>query len=227
MKKKIFCIILIGTIFTFIIYKTMYHETTYFLALGDGLAKGITPYEMEGYSFNDYLKEELKSQGKLDKYIREFTKEDIKIQELNDAILQNKKLADKNLQIQQAIKKADIITVAIGMDEWISKTQKGKATNSQIENYTLQMNRLLSYLNQNSQARIIILSLYPYNLLTKETAYKINKEIENLANSFHNIYVDIANISTDNNYFQKELNYYPNDIGHKKIFYLVKSYLKN
>ena len=59
MKKIIILTVVCGAILTFIIYKVTYHETLNMLVLGDGLATGITDYDVEGYSFNDYIRDKL------------------------------------------------------------------------------------------------------------------------------------------------------------------------
>ena len=68
MKKKILILTLIGTIISVIIYFYTKSDEITIVALGDGLSLGMTPYEIEGMSFNDYLKEDYKEKYKLKKY---------------------------------------------------------------------------------------------------------------------------------------------------------------
>ena len=57
MKKIILLTIIIGAISTFLIYKNFYHEDMNIVALGDGIALGETAFNVQGYSYNDYLKD--------------------------------------------------------------------------------------------------------------------------------------------------------------------------
>ena len=68
MKKKILLIAMLGTILSFVIYFYTKSDKITLVTLGDGLSMGMTPYNIEGYSFNDYLKEDYKLKHKLKKY---------------------------------------------------------------------------------------------------------------------------------------------------------------
>ena len=72
MKKKIIALVLIGTILSVIIYFFTQKNEITLVALGDGLSLGMTPYNIEGYSYNDYLKEDYLNKHELKSYIHEF-----------------------------------------------------------------------------------------------------------------------------------------------------------
>ena len=57
MKKKIILIALLGGILSIIIYFFTQSNEITIVSLGDGISLGMTPYDIEGISFNDYLKE--------------------------------------------------------------------------------------------------------------------------------------------------------------------------
>lgn len=59
MKRKILLILILGVVITYVIYNLNFQNKIYFVSLGDGLATGMTAYNIEGYNYNDYIKEEL------------------------------------------------------------------------------------------------------------------------------------------------------------------------
>ena len=60
MKKKIIAIAFLGAILSVIIYFFTQSSEITITSIGDGFSLGITPYGIEGLSFNDYLKEKSK-----------------------------------------------------------------------------------------------------------------------------------------------------------------------
>ena len=149
MKKIIILTVVCGAILTFIIYKVTYHETLNMLVLGDGLATGITDYDVEGYSFNDYIRDKLEDNN-LEEYITEFASTEETSETLKTKISTNYTLESTNLSIQQAIAKSKIITLALGTKELNSKS---KLKSKDIETYLNNMERIVKLLttyNHNS-----------------------------------------------------------------------------
>ena len=141
MKKKLILITLLGGILSIIIYFFTQNNEITIMSIGDGLSSGETPYGIEGYSFNDYLKEDYITKHKLNHYI-EYASSNKTIKELIYEIKDNKEVTLKNekIEIKQAINKADILTIAIGMDELASK----KITNQIKNEYLHDLEELLS-----------------------------------------------------------------------------------
>ena len=82
MKKKIIIITILGALLSIMIYFYTRNDEIIIVSLGDGLSLGMTPYNIEGYSFNDYLQEDYKKTHKLKKYIYEFAGANKTIKEL-------------------------------------------------------------------------------------------------------------------------------------------------
>ena len=118
MKKKIIIITLLGSILSIIIYFYTRKEEINIVSLGDGISIGMTPYNIEGYSYNDYLKNTYDNIHKLNKYY-EFGSFGKTARELIYEIKENKtkSFKDDKIEIQRAINEADILTISIGMDE--------------------------------------------------------------------------------------------------------------
>ena len=96
MKKKIILITLIGTIISFIIYFYTQNNDITIVSLGDGVSTGMTPYLIEGYSYNDYLKDDYKTKHELKAYY-EYGSPNMTIKEL----IYDIKINAKNLKIKK------------------------------------------------------------------------------------------------------------------------------
>ena len=120
-KKTIFLvIILIGV---FLIYKLNTNTKVYYLSLGDSLAIGQNPYGEIGYGYSDYVNKYLKKNNKLKFYSKDFASSGDRIVDLIAKIEKNEKtkLQDEEITIQNAISKANVITLSIGANDLFEK----------------------------------------------------------------------------------------------------------
>ena len=219
MKKQIILTIFIGILMAFIIYKITYHEEMNFLALGDGISLGLTAYNVKGYSYNDYLKDYFEDNTILREYISDFASVDETSKSLLNKI-SNNEVASNNMTIQQAISKAKIITISLGMDELNNlKTLKSK----NISEYLTNMEKIIKMIrNINKNNQVIIISLYETSKLSKDNVLKINSELNNLANKYNLKFVDISDVVMHKEFYMLPNNYYLNYKGHEYISELVK-----
>ena len=67
-KYKLIIIILVSVILTYFIYFYNKDKKITIMAMGDSVASGETSYNIDGISYNDYLKEYFKSKHLLKKY---------------------------------------------------------------------------------------------------------------------------------------------------------------
>ena len=223
MKKKILILTLIGTIISVIIYFYTKSDEITIVALGDGLSLGMTPYEIEGMSFNDYLKEDYKEKYKLKKYIYEFASSNISIKELIYEIKENKSLVIKNetIEIQRAINEADILTLAIGLDELANTKLTSKVKDEFKEDYE----ELLSMLKMLNHNKVIIIGIYKTKHQDELSIANINAIMRDIAISNNFIFIDISEIGASPNYYLNKESYYINFEGHKEIYYKLKKLL--
>ena len=220
MKKQIILTILMGIILAFLIYKITYHEEMNFLALGDGISLGITAYNVKGYSYNDYLKDYLEDNTILREYISDFSSVDETSKSLLNKLSNNEILKNSNLTIQQAISKAKIITISIGMDE-LNNIKNLKSKN--ISEYLSNIEKIIKMVrNINKNSNIIITSLYESSKLSKDNIIKINSELNNIANKYNINFVDITSVILHKDFYMIPNNYYLNYRGHQYISELVK-----
>ena len=121
-RYKLILIIVFGAILTFIINSLRVSSKTNFMAIGDGFSVGMTPYNVAGTSFNDYLAEKLENKKDLGIYNHEFSYAHETIHELNEHLNDNSIGKNSRAPIKQIIAKSNYITIAIGMDEFASKS---------------------------------------------------------------------------------------------------------
>ena len=222
MKKKLILITLLGGILSIIIYVFTQNNEITIMSIGDGLSSGETPYGIEGYSFNDYLKEDYLTIHKLNNYI-EYASRDKTIKELIYEIKENKEITLKNekIEIKQAINKADILTIAIGMDELANNKITSKIKNE----YLHDLEELFSMINLLNKNKIVIISLYTWEKNDLLTIEKLNASVRDIALTNNFEFVDINKILMNEEYFFQKNSYYINYLGHKRIYEEIKKVL--
>lgn len=216
MKKKIILICFIGILATILIYYTTINNKVKLLTLGDGLASGMTAYNVNGYSYTDYLKDYYKKKNHLQSYNNIFTEANITSLELLNNIKNNKEstLNEKNITIQQAIKNSNVIILAIGLDELASKSLDSKITNKDLSLYYDNVKEILKIIRKINHEKVILIGIYQaYNINNLD---KINNNLLKIANSYEVEFLDIAKFINNKEYFFNDTSYYINYKGHKK-----------
>ncbi len=220
-RYKLLIIILLGIILTIFINSMRITSKTNLVALGDGLSNGMTPYNVAGTSFNDYLKE------KLDTYNLEFSYANQSVHELNEHLSKNALGKYTKTPIKQILAKASIITIAIGIDEFASKSLTEEITADTIDNYILEVNTLLSSIRYFYDKDIVVIGLYPaYNFLKKD-AIEVNAKLKTLCGKYNTYFLDIIDFPLHEEYYLQDSSYYMNYIAHKEIFKEIYLYIKN
>lgn len=216
-RYKLLIIIVVGVIITFFINTSSTKQKVDLVSLGDSLSVGMTPYNVAGTSFNDYLKKHLEDKNKLGSYNNEFAINHLRIHELNDYLKENKLGNFTRVPIKQVLAKADIISIAIGIDEFADISLYEDISNNLIDNYILEMNTLLKNIREFYDKEIIIVSLYPAYNFNKNDALEINAKLSQLAVEYKCKYLDILAYSLNKNYFLDNTSYYMNYLAHEKI----------
>ncbi len=226
MKYKILIIIVLGTIFTSIIYFFTDKDNLNVLALGDGISTGMTYYRIEGYDYNEYLIEYLNENKKLEHYYKNFNEVDETATNLLAKINNNIENIDNKIKIKQAIKEADIITVALGMDELNNYAQKNNLGSTKLNGYLEKYKDVLKEIRKLNNKSIYIIGLYQTTYLNSNKVKKINEELKNLSKQYHLNYIDIEEITKHKDFFTSNKDYYLNYKGQKFIFDKIKDYLE-
>lgn len=227
MKYKIGAILLVGLIFTLIIYFKTEDKGLDLLTLGDGISSGMTPYHIEGYDFNDYLSEYLNENNTIENYYKNFSEADETIVSLLNKININISSIEKKIKIKQAIQKSDIITISLGMDELNNYASKKLLGSSKINAFLNKYEELLNNITRLNKNKIFVISLYESNLINASKIAKINDELKKICQKYQVNYVDITEIKKEPSYFIEKNNYYPNYKGQKFIFEKIKEVLNS
>lgn len=221
--------ILVGNIIVllvFLIYLTTLDKKVYYLSLGDSLALGQTPYGNLDYGYTDYIKDYLKDKKILEKHINEFSAENHRITDLIRDIEDNKKIYinNKPQTIKNALIKADLITLSIGLDEIIYKL--GNIFNdsnvySYIDEVMEDMNKLLSLIKEYCKEDIIVLGyylpiLYSNDENSRQYIEYANKKLEDLCNFYSIHFIKLDTIMHNNSeYLPNPLDFHPSKVGYE------------
>ena len=223
MKKKIIIIALLGSILSIIIYFYTRKEEINIVSLGDGVSIGMTPYNIEGFSYNDYLKQDYENIHKLNRYY-EFGSFGKTVKELIYEIKENKNKSFKedNIEIQRAINEADILTICIGMDE----LSEDKITKQMIIEYEDDIKELLSMIKMLNNKKVLVIGLYTIKKEELDSIEKLNTIIRIEAEKNNFTFIDITNLINKKEYYLDDKSYYINYEGHKAIYNELKKYCK-
>ena len=215
MKKIIILTVLIGSILAFLIFKVTYHEEINILALGDGLALGETAFNVRGYSFDDYLKDYYEENTNLKEYITEFASKRETTSSLLLKITTNYTLESPNISITQAIAKAQVLTLAIGMDEL---NLEEEITSPIIAKYLTNIEKIIQLIKIYNKKSIIVIGIYETQKISPEKANEINNNLQALCSSQDVTYIDISSVSKQESFFFTPKSYYLNYQGHRYIY---------
>lgn len=195
MKKKKLVIFFLALIVIYIIYNFTYKEEFTYLAIGDDLAKGHTPFDTYGESYTDYVYNYLKEQNNEVKLNKEFIEEDLRIKDLLTKIKNAETAGGKTFT--QAIKEAEIITISIGSEELFSKLRSNyelykinsKKLFEFIDEMTSDINELIKEMKKIKKTEIYLIGYYNPIIDTSDSESKLDsifnyldiklKEIEN------------------------------------------------
>ncbi len=208
---KIILILFISTILTIFIYYNTLNKEINLLSLGDGVASGMTPSNLNGTSYNDILSKNVKN------YNLDFAKPNYRVIDLLNDIKNNTKI--NNNYIEQLIHSSNIITISIGMDE-LSNIDNLNTTyiNTFLNNY----DNLLYILRKLNNKEIILLSLYKYKYIKDSYIILINSKLKEYSQKYNIKFIDI-NLILSTTHFPKENSYYFNYNAHLLISNKIKS----
>ena len=191
MKKILFIIFIIVTVF--VVYFMLLDKKIYYLNLNTN--------SNDDYSI--YYKSYLQENNYLEYYNNSFPVENFRITDLIRYIEDNEEVMidNKNKTIQNAIIKADIITVWVGMNEL-----KYKITGTNVDdiyNYAdtilIDLEKLFLLMRTYSKEKIIFLNFYnPGDDIYDEVIDYLNKKMNNIALEYNIDILDISHIIDKN-----------------------------
>ena len=216
-RYKLLIIILVGAALTILINFVTFKNKLNLVSLGDGFSLGMTPYNVAGPSFNDYLKEYLEAKNKLANYNNEFSQAHLKAHELNDNLEDNALGKFTRIPIKQTIASAEILTISIGLDEFADLSIQNNLTSESADNYLKEMDTLLKTIREFYDKKIIIVGLYPAYKFDQKDAVEINTSLKKLAGKYNALFLDILAYYLNESYYLDKTSYYLNYKAHQKI----------
>ena len=211
--KKILGLFFILLVVLFI-YNQNKYEKIYFLALGDSYSLGITPYNGYDYGYNDFVRDYLEENKKLEVFIKDFSKKGYRTTDLLRAIEDNKFIYINNdeLTIQQALIKADLITLSIGTNDILNMSSIN-SDNSYVSEAMNDMETLLSTIRKYCKETIIAVGYLNNN----ETYVYASEKYKQLCEKYNIIYIDSKELLDDIEHFPNPNNIHPSKQGYKLI----------
>ena len=207
MKTKISFIIIV-IISCYIIYKLTNNSQTYVVALGDSSCLASSIYGVKGKSYNYFLSDHL--QAKLND---NFCYKNQKIADLYRIMVNNDK------QILKELDQANYITIMIGYDEFVSYK---KISNLIKRDFLNDYNKLLTFINNNSKAKIIVIGYYQNYFQNVE---EINHKLQIISENHAAIFIKPVFVTNNDTNFYNIKYYNLNEQGNKAIFNLIKEKL--
>ena len=236
MNKKILVIFFIGILLSFIIFKITYKEKINYLALGDELVLGYSPYGTYNKSYADYFSNYLNNQNKLGTYYKNYSSYDKRIIDIINDMDEAKEIeiGNKKININQLIVSSDIITLSFGQKEiydLLNSNYNKKLKNidniyNYIDNYFNDYVNLINKIRKISDSKIYIIGLYnPLINANQETIIKLNEIFNYINNKFESLeenkniyYINITSGIDNKNYYVPNVkNPYPSLEGYNYI----------
>lgn len=216
-KYKLILIIFCSIIITYFIYIFYKEDKIYLVSLGDGISSGETSYNIDGISYNDYLREYYEEKNILKNYNFNFSKKNYTLTELiND--IENNVLDDKtNLYIKQELHKANIITISIGMDELSKLEMTNDLDIEYLKKFINNYDKLINMLKEITNAKLLIIGYYENMFLNKSNVIMLNSEISNISLKYNETFINISDLMMNKDYFLNNKSYYFSYKGHEII----------
>ena len=189
--------------------------------MGDSVASGETSYNIDGISYNDYLKEYFKSKHLLKKYNDSYAFKNNKLEELLEDIKNNVVDKKNNLNIQQIIHKSDIITISIGEEELIKLQITKDLSKEVLDEYIYNYDELIKVLKDITDAKIVIIGLYENKYLDKSNVIIVNSNLSNIAIKYNIVFININDLMLNKEYYLDSNSYYFNYKAHEIISNMI------
>lgn len=173
--------IVLVALIIFMIYGKLKDRTVYYLNIQD---------LYEGMEYSYFIKEELKNKEKLEKFV-EFKYNDLRVTDLMNMIQNNDYIYidNKKQTIQNALIKADIITLFIGMSEIEYSFNKPDQEDvyEYLDTFLSDMTILLKEVRKYSKEKIFLIGYYAENQEEEKYITYLNQKLEKICTK-ENVY---------------------------------------
>jgi len=220
-KYKLIIIILISALLAYGIYFVSKEDKLKIVALGDGISSGQTSFNIDGISFNDYLKDYYESKKLLKYFNTNYSYKNYKISDLINDMKINALVKNEKIYINQMLHKSDVITLAIGEEELVKLSITNDLDNEVLKKLIVEYDNLLFMLKKITDAKIILIGFYENKYLDKSDVIILNSEISNIAIKYKVTFINISDLMLNKEYFSDNDSYYFNYKGHKAIAEMI------
>lgn len=186
----------------FLIYLTTLDKKVYYVALGDFLANGIGDNK-----YSKEIKQNLEKKGKLEKYVEEFMRDDMRTTDYIKMIEENeiRQVDGKSQTLKNALIKADLLTLSIGNNDLLyglgiysnENIYTKKELEEKVDEVMNDIDKLFEVLREYCKEDIVITGFYqPQNCSEqKRSLYEnANHRLERLAKKYKITYVEVDKI---------------------------------
>lgn len=228
MKKIMVCLLIVLAVF--IIYLCNMDKKVYYLALGDSLASGEGAYGKQVKGYSDYITDYLKNRNLLETYVDKFASDGYRTTDLIKDINDNKKVKinDKEITLQNALIKADLVTLSIGANDILNKVNLETPIDynslyNYIDDLSYDLEELLLLMRQYCKEDIVLIGYYnpyPYlnNKKTDDVFNYLNSKYKKICDENDVFYVEVNTLFKENPQFlPNENDIHPSTEGYKAI----------
>ena len=223
MKKAI--LILFIFLSCYFIYNATTDNKLYYLNIGDGLAVGINNNQVISAGYGQRIKDRLILDDKLEGYNSSFTSSDYRITDINRAIIFHEKVYvnGDEFTINELLKKADIVTISVGMNELYYKLlMNNDNIYGYINDMLDDMRELLSNVKRFNDGEVFVLGYYNVTNSDYDVFTYLNYNLEKIVKDDKFIFIDLDKIFVNkDDFFKNNDVFYPNNDGYEKIFKII------
>ena len=212
MKLKTIIIILCIIFTIFFIYLTTLDRKVYYLSIGDYITTGLN----ETYTWNERIVDELKKKNKFEVYINQFSNMNLRTTDLIYQIKNNEKkvINGKEKSIKNALIKADLVTISVGMNDFLYKMNLDveEFSMEELYDYVDEMSEdtdtLFCLLREYCKEDIVVTNYYVPRNLNSDKANKMiyyaNKRLESIAKAYQIKVLDLSSYTVNSTYFDQD-----------------------
>lgn len=222
MKKILF--IIMTVLLIVIIYVLNLDRKVFFFAIGDSIALGKSDRNVVT-NYNDYIKNSLEKDKRLEKYVNEYTATDLRINDVINDINNNKKIStnNKTYNIKNLLIKADLVTISINNEDVLSKLNNNytvKELYTWADELAKDYETMLMTIRSYCKEKIFVIGYY-YPNIAENSSNKIsiisylNDMFKEISSLYKVEYINTAELFIENNSFLDK--YYPTELGQEQI----------
>lgn len=233
MKLKRILVISVIFLTVFLIYLSTIDRKVYYLALGDSLSTGTTPYGGVDYGFTDEIRDYLKRNHLLEEYVNEYATPGYRTTDVARDIIDNKKVNSNHhvRTLKNALIKADLVTLSVGSNDLFSKiglqvtglNPNTEALYGYVDEIAVDLSKLLDLIREYCKEDILLLGIYhpipsrSSPSLDDVFAYA-NKKFEEVAHDYQVEYINIYQAFLNNaSYLPNPADFHPSKEGYQTI----------